>query len=414
MDRRSPMLRAGAAVALALALGACRSSSRTPTYHDDVAPVLARRCVRCHSSVAPPPLTDYEEARRVATELSLATRRRQMPPFGLDSTGLCGAWLDDPALTPDEVATLATWSAAGAPPGPPGPTSPAPAAPALAASVILDPGPVTPHLGGAAVRCFLVDPARAGRLVDPARAGRLVDPGRAGLLVGMRSEPPVRQASLYVLDGDEGARAATARDAEDPEPGWACPGATEVPGARLLASWSSSTPVLELPDGAAVDLGAGGPLILQVRYDLIAAGLTAPLHARVGLDLSASGAAPRLAQLLPVGAAGFVLPPGQRRVEVGAAVTVSRPALLWGVLPRMRTLGRTWKLTRGEECLAYAGHWSVYEEQLFRYRKPVRLEAGDRLQLACSFDTQSRDEEVREGERGDDEACQAVLYLDGG
>jgi hypothetical protein len=68
------------------------------------------------------PLVNYDETRRYAREIKAKVTRRIMPPWFADPC--CGHFANDPSLTPEEIATLAAWTDAGAPAGVPMDASP--------------------------------------------------------------------------------------------------------------------------------------------------------------------------------------------------------------------------------------------------------------------------------------------------
>lgn len=336
-----------------LLVAACRRGG--PTYAE-VAPILERSCVRCHGGL-PPSLSTYEGAARAASLIRLATQRREMPPFGADATGLCGEWADAPWLSSDEIGALAAWAERGAPPGKPAPRAAPPPEPP--AALVLDPGDAyTPSLGAGASRCVAVGAAPADLFAGGVRV--VADPPAA-----------VRQARVYARACRE----------------------------ELVASWSWNTPSPSVA-AAGVRVARGEPLFLELRYNLLAVGPGAAVRARAEIL-----AATREARFLRFATAPR-LPAGLRQTEVRAELTVDKPLLLHGIVPRMGTLGRVLHLARGSECLAYFGHWDLYDEQLFRRRAPVRLERGDQLTLGCAHDTSSRDEEVT------DEECVALLLVE--
>jgi mono/diheme cytochrome c family protein len=394
------------------------SDGAASTWTRDVAPLLARRCGACHGDesrpgVTPPGLGSYEEARRAAAAVLLAVRRRVMPPFGADNTGLCGTWLDAPWLTDTEIATVASWVERGSPRGPPLAGRDRPETPVRLDDhadhlVRVDPGVAfAPGLGERAYRCFVVEPAQAR------------DTAIIGLTVTAEPAAAVRQAALYSLDNPRAVRRARALDAADPGPGWGCYGAPAVNGAagagagvKLLASWSRNTPVQRLPADTGVPLPGAARLILQLRYDLVASAPGIPVRARM---LLATGKVGHPARLVPVRAAPLALTPGQPQAQARAIWTADRRAMLLGLVPRMHTLGRVLDLERTgggqRECLAHFGHWDVYDQQLFREAAPVALAPGDRVALSCEFATTSRSSTVTMGEGPDDEQCLAHLYL---
>ena len=391
------------------------SPSPSPTWSRDVAPLMARHCGACHGGdrdpdghriLAPPALGTYDDAVRSAGPALLAVRRRMMPPFGADNTGLCGSWVDDTRLSDAEIAMMGTWVDHGMQRGD---TRPAPTLPPTSSTLdvmgshrtSVDPGvPFVPGLGDRAYRCFLVVP-------EPHPAGAIT-----GLTVSSEPVGAVRQASLYQLDDHRAARRARDLDAADRGPGWACFGAPDIAGATLLASWSRNTPVQTLPADTGLPWAGEPAVVLQVRYDLIASAPGLPARARMTLT---TGAVARTARLLTIRSAPFALAPGQTQARVRANWVADENVTLLGLVPRMNTLGRVLDLTRSRagqrQCLAHFGHWSLYDQQLFRSSAPVGLAAGDVVTLTCEFNTTSRPGTTLIGESPDQEQCVAHLYL---
>ncbi len=90
-----------------------------PTFSKDVAPILYRKCAVCHhaNDIAPMPLISYKEVRPWAAAIREAVARGLMPPWHEDPH--VGSFLNDPRLSKDEIATIETWVAQGAPEGDP-------------------------------------------------------------------------------------------------------------------------------------------------------------------------------------------------------------------------------------------------------------------------------------------------------
>ena len=55
----------------------------TPTWYDDVAPILARHCQRCHEEggIAPFPLMSYAQSQPLSALIAASTAARRMRPF---------------------------------------------------------------------------------------------------------------------------------------------------------------------------------------------------------------------------------------------------------------------------------------------------------------------------------------------
>ena len=110
-------------VFLGLGLAACSSDGESDepakpvaraTWHQDVAPIIAKRCTTCHQAggIAPFALTDYEAAVENSHRMMHEIERGAMPPFDAREDADCTprfGWVDDPRLTSVEKATLRTW-----------------------------------------------------------------------------------------------------------------------------------------------------------------------------------------------------------------------------------------------------------------------------------------------------------------
>ncbi len=92
-------------------------AAATPTFYRDIAPILQHHCETCHRAggIAPMPLQTYSQAKTHAAAIAASTKTKSMPPW-FAVPGI-GHFSNDPSLTPEQIATLAGWSAAGAPAG---------------------------------------------------------------------------------------------------------------------------------------------------------------------------------------------------------------------------------------------------------------------------------------------------------
>jgi hypothetical protein len=90
-----------------------------PTFYKDVSPILQDHCQSCHrpGEVAPMPLVNYEQTRPWAGAMAHAVETKMMPPWFADPR--YGHFANDISLTPQQIATVVTWSEAGAPAGDP-------------------------------------------------------------------------------------------------------------------------------------------------------------------------------------------------------------------------------------------------------------------------------------------------------
>jgi len=119
------VLAAFAATAFAMPAPAAAqvASSGEVTFTKDIVPILQRSCQQCHrpDGVAPMPLVEYEDVRRHAMNImrrtSIRDRQGTMPPWYVEKGIGIQQYKDDPSLSDEEVAAIATWARNGAPEG---------------------------------------------------------------------------------------------------------------------------------------------------------------------------------------------------------------------------------------------------------------------------------------------------------
>lgn len=114
----------GLAVSVAVAAAAAAPASPpdgVATFTRDVAPIFQQKCESCHrvGSIAPMPLTSYEEVRPWADAIAEAVGSREMPPWHIDKTVGIQKFKNDRSLSDEQIETIVKWAEAGAPKGDP-------------------------------------------------------------------------------------------------------------------------------------------------------------------------------------------------------------------------------------------------------------------------------------------------------
>jgi mono/diheme cytochrome c family protein len=107
----------GILMVLSLAPAHATAAAETPTYNQDVGPILLSNCASCHrpNQIAPMPLLSYKDARPWARAIKVKVASREMPPWFADPR--FGEFSNDTSLSTDEIATISAWVDAGAPEG---------------------------------------------------------------------------------------------------------------------------------------------------------------------------------------------------------------------------------------------------------------------------------------------------------
>lgn len=396
-----------ASLALLFATTGCKA--KAPTYHRDVAPLLAAHCNECHyqGGIMPAPrFDDYEHARIYAQSIRLSVLARRMPPWGVDNTGFCGKWHGARWLTTEEIKTFAAWDEAGAPEGDKAEATPmnARAPRAFRADARFDlGGEYRPGLGEGGNRCFVVDPKLAG------------EPGSDALVTALRvsgkDTRAIAQVTLFALDSPAAESAALALDEKAPGLGYACFGTARVDGARLVASWTWPEPVMRLPAGVGVAVPTGRKLVAQIHYDIAMTGASWAANTTFELELDKTA---RRAEIVPIAATGS-LPPGQRYATVEARYPIDRARQIVAIAPRMHTRGTAMQLNlerAGQAtCVGNFDHWSFLDQQTFSLEQPVAVAPGDALLISCSYRTYGRGEPTTFGDAIEQEECVAYVLL---
>ena len=96
---------------------AVAAEADTPTFTEDVAPILYANCVTCHRAgeVAPMSLVTYQETRPWGRSIKNKVVSGEMPPWHADPS--VGRFQNERRLTDAERDTIAAWVDGGAPEG---------------------------------------------------------------------------------------------------------------------------------------------------------------------------------------------------------------------------------------------------------------------------------------------------------
>lgn len=384
----------------------------TPTWWQDVEPLIRGQCHLCHGSMplygAPMPLATYAEVHAparsdpskrvhevVAERIARNTGRPPMPPVA------------NGHLTDEEIALIQAWSAAGAPEGTPPSEEPKPDA-----GVIVDGGSSPPDSGvepgpdpeapfemipvvapNAAVRGGATDEYGCFRTVIDTNV-----PLHAVEITPVIDEPTVLHHILLFRDGG--------RNYPEERTGFLCAADTVLQNDwELLHGWAPGGQTMVLPPEAGVRLENGDHLVVQVHYNnptndtyLDASGMMFKATRRLR---------PNDAAVLGVGLENFSLPPGQPAVERSGDCQLERPMHVFSYSPHMHLLGKGARMEvvrNGTPQLIADVPTFAFESQV-SYPANWDFNAGDTLRATCIWDTTPRTGTTRFGEGTTDEMC---------
>jgi Flp pilus assembly protein TadD len=408
-DRAAPAFRT--AFASVLLLTACGDPQRTgtPTFAEDIAPLVYSSCTPCHRPGGPTPfsLLDYDDISRRADLLAEVTQERLMPPW-LPSAG---DFLDDRRLSTEQIEMLRQWAAAGAPRVDRGAE---PAAPTFEDGWQLGPPdrvlrltrPLTAAADGPdVIRNYVLDiEVEQTRFVSAVE----IRPGN----------PAVHHA---VLAADETGRARQL-DAADPEPGFL---GMDLGGAKppdgYFIGWTPGKQPRQSKPGMSWRLSPGMDLVLQLH--LTPTGKPEEVAPEVGLYFTDDQ--PTVATYpLVLFCNDIDLPAGAADVVVTDEFTTPVPVTLHSVYPHAHYLCRkmtAWATPPGGSPKVLFGidRWDFDWQDDYRLREPMQLPAGTRLSFEYRYDNSADNpnnpfdppQRVRIGDRSTDEMANLTLQL---
>ncbi len=371
-----------------------------PTWHDDVAPLVARHCASCHQDDGVSfPMTSYDQGRAWALAAQIKLHGDVSPPYkmppwfsDIDSYDPPRPWVNDERLSGGELATYDAWVDAGMPEGTEVPFPDVETYDLGGDTLVRTAAPYTVPAGGDdQYQCFPMD---AGLTAQRWITGLQVNPGEASVVhhVVIFADPSGAGASLAGPDGS-----------------YSCFGSAGVPGGDVLFAWAPGAVPLEVPADAGIPVPPGGGVVMQVHYhadgterqDATTVEVrwtdTQPQYTAAmevfGVVTSSDTNHPYLVD------PPFDVPadvPSHREVirqplDVPAGVDVR----LWSVFSHMHVAGKDIRVTLEHDadltCLAHNPSWDFGWQRTYVYDGAFadlpQVNDGDLLEVACTYDT---------------------------
>lgn len=401
----------------------------TYTFHRDIRPIIEGRCLGCHAEdgIAPFSLATYEDVEALGAVVASVVEARTMPPWPADSQ--CNTYDSDPSLSDEQIEAIRTWVDEGAPEGDPSEAGDpledlTVELPRIDFEIAMseahipaaeDPGGYDEHI------CFLLDwPLEEDAFIR----GYEVRPGnrRAAHHLVASIVPPAGLAEF--------------QEADDAYPGygWRCGAGTGMtPGERtLMGAWVPGSGASVFPEDTGLRVPAGSAVLINMHYNL-APGDDSPDQTRIDIMVEDTVAREGRSVFIldPAWLEGdnMLIPAGEAGVVHEADFGIERfgvPIEIHEVGMHMHTFGRQGRLwveheAGGETCIADIPRWDFDWQLGYPLQSGVRVEAGDRIGLRCSFDNTAADQPVIDGVQQEprnvtwgedtfDEMCMAAVY----
>lgn len=358
--------------------GPVRAEGETPTFVDDVAPIVYESCVPCHrpGSIGPFPLITYSDVRKRARQIAVVTETGFMPPW--KPAPDFGEFRGVRRLEEGEKETLRAWAEAGAPAGD---MERLPPPPEFEGGWLLGP----PDLVLDMEEPFVVpaegrDIYRSLVFYNDSEEGRWV----RGLHVRPDNPRPVHHLVALIDSTD------TLRALDEAEPGVGFEGMIaeeELYGNEVYAWGPGSTPRL-FRDGVGWWLPAGADFVLSTHFQIL--GKPEPVRIRLGLYF-ADEPPRRPMTYLPLAAGPICIPPGEADYAVLHDYELPVPIELVSITPHAhyicREITATAELPDGETLkLVRIPDWDINWQDAYRYAEPIALPAGTRIRIRYVYD----------------------------
>jgi hypothetical protein len=232
--------------------------AQSPTFSEDIAPLIYNKCTFCHrpGEIGPMPFTNYNEVAAWSGMVQYVTEIRYMPPWQPDPA--YSSFLGENYLTEPEIQLIKDWVIAGAPQGDPTLEPPLPVFPT--GSVLGEPD---------LILTFEESFFHPGNNEDEYRIFVLP----TGLtedkdLAALELRPGNNQIVHHALFAQDTTGQGQLNDANDPGYGYTAFGGFGVNGATKnpLPGYVPGQIPRFYPDGIGQKLYAGGDLLLQMHY----------------------------------------------------------------------------------------------------------------------------------------------------
>ena len=352
----------------------------TPTFADDIAPLVIEHCAPCHrpGEVGPFPLLTYDDVRRRARQIVEVTTSRFMPPWKPEP-GFGGPFIGSRRLSDSDISRFRRWAEAGAPAGdldrlPPLPDRPEGWRLGTPDVIVTMPEPYTvPADGPDTFRNFVLP----------------IPIERTAFVAGIEFRPGNARVAHHANLRLDRTRSSRQLDEQDPAPGYEGPISPQAhyPDGHFLGWTPGQLPPLAEP-GMAWRLEPDSDFVIQLHMQ--STGRPESIQASVGLYFTDDPPL-RTPMMMRLGRQSIDMPPGERRYVIRDRFTLPVGAELIGIQPHAHFRateikgfatfpdGRT-------ESLIRIPDWDFNWQDVYRYETRPFLPAGTTVAMEYAYD----------------------------
>lgn len=349
----------------ALTVAIAGSSPDEVTYHDHIAPIIARRCLPCHSpgEAGAFPLTNYAEVRRRSNLIRWVTLAGNMPPSKVanDDHPLTSGYLTD-----DERVQIQEWVRTGMKEGEPGKE--------------IAPSPVTWRMDAPDEHLRTTERVAVSAEGKPYRRVFTLDPKLAEprqlMSFDLRPDTPfaVRQAVVAVVRKTNDP---TAETRLFPRTGYATD--------SLVGAWAPGYPYWRSETG--IRLEPGDRIAVAVLYQPTGR----PESAGFAMGIRWGPPTDKSVRAVRLGRAQGMIAPGDGVQTFTDEFVVERETVLRSAIPECREFARQIRIlatdaTGKEVALLRVNSWDVNWVGAYQWPKGIALAAGTKLRVEVDYD----------------------------
>lgn len=367
---------------LVVSAGMTLDPAPVPTFAKDVAPILYKRCVSCHSDskIAPFSLVGYDNAKRYAQTISVVTKSNFMPPWKAKAD--YGEFKDPQALTTGEKQILKRWAESG---GQPGNLNEAPEPPKVVPGwrlgtpdkiVEQDLPTAIPAEGRDFFRDYLIDPK-----IDKPTWVRAIDflPKHQGT---------VHHIIPQLITKDEAEKLRKIKyDFADHS--WKQKSVSKIEKYNMLGFWSTGQPPIVAPENIAFLIKPGDCFLLDIHYK--PKGKPEMEQPQVALYFQKQAPKDELSVEI-YGTEDIYIQPGETNARFYAIGPPSKnDVTIHAIWPHMHYLGKTfkaWVKVPGSYAkpLIAIDDWDPEWQLLYYLKEPMFVPKGSQVYVTGTFD----------------------------
>ena len=355
---------------------------KQPTYTRHIAPMLNANCVECHSEggIAPFALADFQDVKRRGVMAAYVAKSGLMPPWRAEKG--FGHFRDERHLSKREIETLLNWANTGTPKG--------------KDSELIEPvkpADVRWRMGKPSLELTMTEPFKIPAEGKDIYRYFVIPSGMVKRrdLVGIDFKPGnpavVHHANFFVDYGGRG----RALDAKDKAPGFSVFGTggfMNYDTGGAFGAWAPGVEPYRLPEGLGMDFYPGGDIVIEIHYHL--SGKATSDQSTIALYFADEPVKTHV-QGLFLGTQDVAIPAGEKDYRRHIWMHVPADMTLIDLSPHMHYIGKTAKveatLPDGSKVpLVNVTDWDIRWQNVYIFRKPVKIPKGSRIDVWFSFD----------------------------